>query len=455
MKKFLFLLGLLPLFGCSKVEDPTPPDNGKADETYVAYFTKYLGGDKTAYGAGAELSADALAEARETVWDSWKVANRDFTEDKLIALNPLTRTYSGRFDLTAYERNAIMPYYYGTKGAAKPNAGWPLFVYMHGSGPKADEWSTGFSLCSQFNDAPSVYFIPQIPNDGDYYRWWQKAKQHAWEKLLRQAFLSGEIDPNRVYFFGISEGAYGSQRLASFYADYLAAAGPIAGGEPIENAPAENCANIAFSLRTGANDNGFCRNELTQAALEEFDRLAGEHPGCYEHNIQLVPGADHFTVGYNTTTPWMKNYTRNPYPKYVFWESYAMDGRYRDGFYNLYVRERSNDNTSSRSCYEMTIDGNTVDLKVSTMTSEAIERTSQWNLAKKLQKTYTPATKGKVTIYLNDELVDLSRPVKVVLNGREVFNDAVELNTRNLVNSCAVFFDPERLFPAAIDVDIQ
>lgn len=79
-------------------------------------------------------------------------------------------------------------------------------------------------------------------------------------------FPVGEIDPNRVYFFGISEGAYGSQRLASFYADYLAAAGPIAGGEPMENAPAENCANIAFSFRTGSNDKGFCRNELTEAA---------------------------------------------------------------------------------------------------------------------------------------------------------------------------------------------
>src|SRR3712207_7175216 len=98
--------------------------------------------------------------------------------------------------------------------------------YMHGSGGKESEWATGLSICQRFADAPSVYFIPQIPNEGAYYRWWQKAKQYAWEKLLRQAFLSGEVDPDQVYFFGISEGGYGSQRLASFYADYLAGAGP-------------------------------------------------------------------------------------------------------------------------------------------------------------------------------------------------------------------------------------
>lgn len=455
MRKFLFLICLLSSSACSNAKNPIPPENGKADEAYVAFFKKCLNGDKSAYTAGAGLTADGVAEASEVVWDSWKAANRAFPEDKLIALQAMSRDHTGSFDLKQYEPNAVMPYYYGTKGEAKPEAGWPLFLYLHGSGPKANEWSGGFTICSRFDDAPSAYFIPQIPNEGNYYRWWQKAKQYAWEKLLRQAFISGEIDPNRVYFFGISEGAYGSQRLASFYADYLAAAGPIAGGEPMENAPAENCANIAFSFRTGENDKGFCRNELTQAAKDEFDRLQGLHPGYYEHDIQIVPGATHTSIPYDPTTPWMKTHTRNPYPKYLFWENFAMDGQYRDGFYNLYVKERSNEDNSSRSCYEMTIDGNTVDLKVSTMTAEATERTSQWNLPKKYAKTYTPATKGKVVIYLNDKLVDLSRPVTVTVNGREAFNGMVELSTANLVNSCAAFFDPARLYPAAVEVEVQ
>ncbi|WP_298065033.1 hypothetical protein [uncultured Rikenella sp.] len=458
MKNSLFLLGLIPMLTCgySKAANPIPPDDGEAKEAYVAYFTKSLGGDKTPYyPTDAVLTADQVAEEQTAVWDSWKAANRDLAEDKLISLQALSKDHSGKFDLTAYEPNAVMPYYYGTKGPEKPEAGWPLFLYLHGSGPKINEWNGGFAICSYFNDAPSAYFIPQIPNEGNYYRWWQKAKQQAWERLLRQAFVSGEIDPNRVYFFGISEGAYGSQRLASFYADYLAAAGPIAGGEPLENAPAENCANIAFSFRTGSKDNGFCRNELTKAAKEEFDRLQELHPGYYIHDIQVVPRATHTSIDYRQTTPWMKTYIRNPHPKYVFWENFEMDGRYRDGFYNLYVKERSNDDASSRSCYEMTIDGNTVNLNVNTVTWKVIERTSQWNLAKKYIKIYTPATKGKVVIYLNDKLVDLDKPVTVRVNGREAFKGKVELNAAHLVNSCAAFFDPERLFPAAVEVQIN
>lgn len=458
MKKTIYLGSLLALvLGSTLGGRAAAPkgDKAKTDPAVVSYFISSLKGDTTPFEAQkTPLKTGKVAKMQAIVWNSWRAANAAWEEERLPALKPLEQTQSGSFDLTQYEPEAVMPYYYGTKGDAKPEAGWPLFLYLHGSGPKAHEWSTGYAICSRFDDAPSAYFIPQIPNEGGYYRWWQVAKQRAWEKLLRQALLSGEIDPNRVYCFGISEGGYGSQRLASFYADYLAAAGPIAGGEPLQNAPAENCANLAFSLRTGSEDRTFSRNVLTQNTLEEFDRLEGLHPGYYAHNIQVVPGATHTSVDYKPTTPWMKGYTRNPYPKYLFWENFEMDGQYRSGFYNLYVKQRSNDNASSRSCYEMSIEGNTVDLKVTTVTYRVTESDAM-GIPLRYAKTYTPATKGEVVIYLNDQLVDLSRPVTVVVNGREVFCGLVELNVANLVNSCAEFYDPMRLYPASVDVTIQ
>ena len=76
-----------------------------------------------------------------------------------------------------------MPYCWGMKGAVETGAELPLFLYLHGSGPKEREWSTGLKICRNFDDAPSVYFIPQIPNEGDYYRWWQKAKPVSYTHL--------------------------------------------------------------------------------------------------------------------------------------------------------------------------------------------------------------------------------------------------------------------------------
>ena len=120
-------------------------------------------------------------------------------------------------------------------------------------------------MSGHFQDGPSIYFIPQIPNEGQLYRWWQRSKLHAWEKLLRLALLSDEVDPLRIYFFGISEGGYGSQRLASYYVDYLAGAGPMAGGEPLINAPVENCQHI------------LCRSEERRVGKECRSRWSPYH----------------------------------------------------------------------------------------------------------------------------------------------------------------------------------
>ncbi|MEG0499583.1 MAG: hypothetical protein RR550_00495, partial [Rikenellaceae bacterium] len=331
---------------------------------------------------------------------------------------------------------------------------YPLYLYTHGSGSKSNEWATGLTICKELKDAPSIYFIPQIPNEGNYYRWWQKSKQFAWEKLLRLAFVSGEIDPNRVYFFGISEGGYGSQRLASFYADYLAAAGPMAGGEPLKNAPVENCCNIAFSLRTGAKDYGFYREKLTRYAKAEFETFQQKFPDSFIHNIELIPERGH-GIDYKPTTPWMSQYTRNPYPKFVSWENFEMDGVYRTGFYNIFVKERSNDDFNSRTYYEMKIEDNNISLKVDLVNYKATEIDPRWGIELKSEKIYTPATKGKVVIYLNEKLVDLTKKVVLTVNGKEAFRGKVKLELQNVVNSCAIFFDPKRLFPAAIEIDIS
>jgi len=211
-----------------------------------------------------------------------------------------------------------MAFYYGYKGDSIPANGYPLYIYLHGSGPRDAEWKTGIALAETFDDAPSAYFVPRIPNEGQYYRWWQRGKQYIWDKLFRQSIASGKIDPNRIYLVGISEGGYGSQRLASFYADYLAGAGPMAGGEPLKNAPVENCRNIAFSLRTGADDDGFYRNLLTRYTKETFDSMTVSHPGYYKHEVELIPGRGH-SIDYSVTTPWLKTNVRDPHVTRVTW----------------------------------------------------------------------------------------------------------------------------------------
>lgn len=424
----------------------------KNEAAIKSYFAGSLAEKRGTFEQDAPIALDAIEQTRAAVWNVWKNSVEEFNEEKLIPLGQLEDRKSGKWKLPAnLEPNATMPYYWGINTLEKVEGKLPLFLYMHGSGDKNQEWETGIGFALRRFYSPGVYMVPQIPNTGEYYRWAIQSKQWAWEKLLRLAFLNDTIDANRIYFFGISEGGYGSQRLASFYADYLAGAGPMAGGEPLMNAPMENVANIAFSLRTGALDDGFGRNICTQKALEVADSLAAAHPGYYNHYIELIPGNGH-GIDYRPTTPWLAKFTRNPHPKYFYWENYDMYGRKREGFYNLKVNINPSSTNNDRSCFEVKMDNNTIDLTV-----KRVRYTTTYTLGgipMFFAKKYTDATRGNVTIYLNEELFDLTKPVKVILNGKEIFNGMVGTSLKAMVESCAIYYDPERLFPASIDIDI-
>ena len=71
-----------------------------------------------------------------------------------------------------------------------------------------------------------------------------------------------------------------------------------------------------------------------------------------------------------------------------------------------------------------------------------------------IQEEIYPVGQRKITIYLNRSLANLSHRLTVVVNGRQVFNGKVLENLSSMVNSCAAFGDPRRLYTAQIDVDI-
>ena len=436
-------------------KEPEKKEQANISQEMLQFFRSHLAGTKANLPQGV-LTAQQLDQAEQEVWNIWKEANS--SDIRKYLPNQTTLQISSKsskwvlpdeFD-GGNRYPAVLKFYWGYKGA-KPNEGFPLFVYMHGSGSKEQEWATGLQLASSFQDGPSLYFIPQIPNVGRLYRWWQSSKQFAWERLFRLSLASGEVDPHRIYIFGISEGAYGSQRLASYYADYLAGAGPMAGGEPLPNAPVENCEHIAFSLRTGANDLDFYRKQFTQKAKEAFDKLEQMHPGKFKHRIEVIPGYGH-GIDYRPTTPWLRQYARTAQPKTVHWEDYPVDNQYRKGFYNLEPLKRPT-NQTERCYYEEEIKGQTIDLRIRIPEYHTTEATEMWSLPLSFTRSYTEATGGKIRLYLSRQLVNLDQEITVRLNGKEVYRGVLQPNYSALASSCALFGDPLRLFSAMLELN--
>lgn len=442
IKTFLLLASVIASTACPAAT------NNEVDD----FFAAYLKGEQRSFESDKKLSRRDVQRMYVQVWNAWCEAVEANETYKLARMDKDTVVATGKWRLPPkLENNAVMNFTLFNKGK-KPLTGYPLFIYLHGSGPKEKEYASGLEITKGFNDAPSAYFVPQIPNEGGYYRWWQRAKLYAWKKLLRLALASGDYDPDRIYFVGISEGAYGAQRLTAYFADYLAGGGAMAGGEPLKNAPAVNFAATAFSLVTGAYDSGFYRNTLTQYTAEAFNELSKATDSLYVHRVELIPGKGH-SIDYSTTTPWLYAHTRNPYPRYVNWENFPVDGFYRRGFYNLAVRRHSHTMSGGRTYYEERIVNDTIVLNVDTVTYETVQKDSIWGIDMKFRRNLAPASNGSITIYLNRALVNLSRSVTVVLNGNVVFHGRVRENLGTMVNSCALFGDPRRIYTAQVDVD--
>lgn len=464
------------------VPSPTPPEQPEVkppvagvEQDIKEYFRQVLAGEQAEMPEVDELSVENPDEAAAKVWELWKQAYAESAEPKLPSPSDMHADYStgsgyqpaGNMTLSNGED---MRYYLGFKGE-KPAQGWPLFISLHGSGESAaKEWKMTVDWDEYYSDDPSLFLVPMSPKGGTGCRWYQPSRQQAWERVLRMAYTSGVVDPDRIYFQGISEGAYGSQRLAGFYADYLAGVGPVAGGEPLYTMAPENTANIYYCARTGELDTMYGRLLCTRQAKKRWDELAEAHPGYYEHYIHIMPAAGHdlyngSDYGFDGITAKLKEHSRNAQPKYVYWENYALGGINGEGiacrkaFYNLRPLEAQNGCTDGpeRDAYEMKIEGNAVTLNVSSVTVMPAEPASGdgWTMNVGCTRSSVPATKGKVRIYLSKELVDLSAPVTVTVNGTKAFEGMTEPSAEVMVETAALLFDPTRVFTAAIDVEVK
>lgn len=395
------------------------------------------------------LALSALMTCGTVLADNNKEA-QDVAEFRKLLTDSLSKANVTTWTLPdSLEPNAKMNFYLGVKGD-KPKDGYPVFLYLHGSGPREHEWANGLRLAKMFQDGPSMYIVPQIPQEGAWYRWWQRSKQWTWERILRILMSMPEVDKNRIYVFGISEGGYGSQRLASFYADYWAAAGPMAGGEPLINAPVENLAHVPLSFLTGDKDFMFYRHLLTKTTGEKLDSMQRLFPNEYKHRVELIPDKGH-SIDYTPTTPWLAQHKRNAQPRHFIWENLEMDGLKRNAFYNLQVLEETD---AYRTRYEFTANAdNSIDIKVDGVKYNATWKDPHWGIDMLFSKDLTPAQHGNLRVFLSDRLVDLKKKVTVRINGKQVFCGKVKSSKKTRKLSQELWGDPMRDFKHAVEVN--
>lgn len=390
--------------------------------------------------------------AAKTVWKAYKVGAIKLGWDQLpqapINLSDIGKKLKPQA-ISVGETS--MPFAALYKGEPGKN-GWPMFIALHGGGQSSKkvephgwevntrEWEAQMWLF-QHQYPNGSYFIPRMAND-NHGRWWFDYCLEIYDTVIKRAILFRNVDPNRVYIMGISEGGYGTYRLAPFMADVFAGGSAMAAGGMVENCPPENLLNTAFRTDVGEQDHAYKRQEYAvkyHKVLDNFDEINGS---VADHQIEVQLGKGH-GIDYQAGPTWLVDQVRKPYPKKIVWTVQALHNTFRKN--HFWFGYKKQPEVKGRFFFTATYnrDKNVVKVKAE---QEVL------NTTKGKRESLTDNT---LYIYLNDKMVDLDKPVTVFLNGKKVYKRIVARKLSNLMQSTAERGDPNFVFPGKITLKIK
>lgn len=318
-----------------------------------------------------------------------------------------------------------MRFEYTVFGSARPGKR-RLFISLHGGGSAPREvndrqWRNQIGL---YRPKEGVYLAPRAPTD-TWDMWHREHVDVLLDRIIEDAILFEGVDPDRVYLMGYSAGGDGVYQVAPRLADRFAAAAMMA-GHPNETRP-DGLRNLPFTLHVGADDAAYERNAIARKWKEALAALRASDRGGYPHEVVIHAHKGHWMDREDAVAvPWMSRHVRRRRPRRVVWlQDDVVHGR----FYWLGMPDGAR---KPRTAARVRIDGNRVVVEQGT-------------------------TATALTIWLDDDLVDLGRPVVVVVEcgeaGGEAGGEAARPrlpDERRVTRTIRTMAETLRLDPAAV-----
>ena len=303
----------------------------------------------------------------------------------------------------------------------QPNDGRSLYISLHGGGecPKEvndEQWMNQIYL---YQPQEGVYVAPRAPwNTWDL--WHRDGLDQMLEELIQACVVFEGVNPNKVYLMGYSAGGDGVWRLAPRMADRWAAASMMA-GHPGETSQ-ENLMNLPYSIWMGSEDAAYNRNTLAAEKAAVLDSLAEAHPGKYIHQTNILQGKGHWMDREDAAAlQWMAQYRRKPYPREIVWRQEKVA---REHFYWLTVPASE---AAQGKRVEAHIKGNTIHID--------------------------HCDYSHLTIYLNDNMVDLDKKVTILYKGKKIKSKKLQRTIANMYRSLNERNDRSYAFTAYIEIE--
>jgi poly(3-hydroxybutyrate) depolymerase len=358
--------------------------------------------------AQAPLTKDDAAAARKLLWQdhATRIRNTRAAEMKERRLR---------------DGDLEMPFFWKTFGE-KPETGWSLYISLHGGGGTTkqvndQQWRNQQGL---YQLKSGIYLVPRAPTN-TWNLWHQGHIDGMFDRLIENFVVFEGVDPNRVYLMGYSAGGDGVYQLAPRMADRLAAAAMMA-GHPNETSP-RGLRNLAFTIHVGGNDAAYNRNKVAEAWQKQLADLKKADPDGYEHWVKIYPGKGHWLNREDAAAlPWMAKFRRQTTPSKVVWKQ---DDVTHSRFYWLAV---DGANRKARTEIVASLAGQTINVE-----------------AKEV---------GTVVVRLNDELLNLDKPVTVTSGSEQLFDGLVNRTIGVIAQTIEERGDPNLVFSSELSVSL-
>lgn len=302
-----------------------------------------------------------------------------------------------------------------------PADGRSLVISLHGGGGTTSDvndqqWNNQKRL---YQPTDAIYLCPRaIQDTWDLH--FVKEADAFYEEIIHYAVADLKVNPNKVYIMGYSAGGDGVWRLAPRLADHWAAASMMAGHPG--DVSLVNLRNTPFAIWCGAEDSAYERNLRCAERIVEMDALQAADPEGYVHDGHIVEGKEHWMdLEDAAAVPWMQQFIRNPFPAKIVWKQEEV---LRNSFYWIGVPPAETARGKEASAH---VEGNTI-------------------IIDNCDYTF-------ITLYLNDALLDLDKPVKVVYGDKVLFSGNVTRTPADMRRSMRDLQDIARLSPVVLQVN--
>ncbi len=348
----------------------------------------------------------------------------------------------------------------------EPADGYPLYIALHGGGGTAPEVNDGQWEHMKIYYRSSVKCGIYVATRGVTNTWNLHCVNNSYplyDRLIENLVAFKHVNPNRVYVLGYSAGGDGVYQIASRMSDRFAAAN-MSAGHP-NGISINNLANLPFLIQLGSNDVAYDRARQAAEYTEKLDAMANLHQGLFPHRLHLHSNRGH---GFRDNIPdivpqeiivdysgwlngkerfprestdtnairWLMKFTRNPIPSHIFWDlSNIASSRVADGKDNV---------KTYAQFYWLEYGGEKWDASG----TKVIEATYD-----KAQNSVTlrhPA--NSMRILLNSDMLDLSKPVHLVIDDSFIKDITVTPNEKTIRSTLESRGDYSFMFEAEINL---